>query len=130
MYLMENMIDFSGQVFPMLGIVPGVVEMNKRLQTVGYVEATTLRDTVFGAAGVRLKGHEFHFSSERPLAPENEAAYPRDFRLKKMRRPAPYDAGYAKGNILGSYLHLHFAGCEEAASSFVAACEAYRRREG
>ena len=129
MYLMEKMIDFSGQTFPMLGIVPGVVEMNRRLQTVGYVEATTLQDTVFGAAGVRLKGHEFHFSSEQTLPPEKEAAYPRAFRLKKMRRPVPYNAGYAKGNILGSYLHLHFAGCPDAAASFVASCADYRRRE-
>ena len=129
MYLMAKMIDFSGQSFPMLGIVPGTVEMNKRLQTVGYVEAVTLRDTVLGAAGIRLKGHEFHFSSEQTLPPEEEAAYPRAFRLKKMRRPAPYDAGYAKGNIVGSYLHLHFAGCPQAAEAFVAACETYRRRE-
>lgn len=129
MYLMEKMIDFSGQSFPMLGIVPGIVEMNKRLQTVGYVEAVTLRDTVLGAAGIRLKGHEFHFSSEQTLPPEEEAAYPRAFRLQKMRRPAPYDAGYAQGNILGSYLHLHFAGCPQAAEAFVAACETYRRRE-
>lgn len=129
MYLMEKMIDFSGQSFPMLGIVPGTVEMNKRLQTVGYVEAVTLRDTVLGAAGIRLKGHEFHFSSEQTLPPEEEAAYPRAFRLQKMRRPAPYDAGYAQGNILGSYLHLHFAGCPQAAEAFVAACETYRRRE-
>ncbi|MGP1585914.1 MAG: cobyrinate a,c-diamide synthase [Schwartzia sp. (in: firmicutes)] len=129
MYLMEKMIDFSGQPFPMLGIVPGTVEMNKRLQTVGYVEAVTLRDMVLGAAGIRLKGHEFHFSSEQTLPPEEEAAYPRAFRLQKMRRPAPYDAGYAKGNIVGSYLHLHFAGCPQAAEAFVAACETYRRRE-
>lgn len=128
MYLMEEMIDFSGQSFPMLGIVPGTVQMNKRLQTVGYVEAEMLCDTVLGAKGTKLKGHEFHFSSEC-TAPGTEGESCRAFRLRKMRRPAPYEAGYAKGNIIGSYLHLHFAGCPQSAKAFVAACEKYRHQE-
>lgn len=48
MYLMKEMVDFDGNHFPMTGIVPGSVEMNKKLQTVGYVEATMERDTVLG----------------------------------------------------------------------------------
>lgn len=129
MYLMEKMIDFSGKAFPMLGIAPVAVKMNKRLQTVGYVEAVTLRDTILGPLGTRLKGHEFHFSSECDLSLREAETYPRAFQLNKMRLAAPYKAGYAKGNIIGSYLHLHFAGCPQAAATFVATCEKYRQRE-
>jgi len=28
-------------------------------------------------------------------------------------------------NVLGSYLHLHFAGCPQAAENFVRKCAAY-----
>ncbi len=123
MYLMRSVTDFEGRSFPMLGVIPGEVEMNKKLQTVGYVSAEMLRDTVLGSKGSVLRGHEFHFSSE--CEPEAGADYPRAFRFRKTRNPVPYLAGYAKGNILGSYLHLHFAGAEDAAESFVAACESF-----
>ena len=127
MYLMREMVDFSGQVYPMLGIVPGRVVMNRRLQTVGYVTAEMLRDTVLGRKGTVLRGHEFHFSSE--CEPETPELYPRAFAFRKARRPEAREAGFARGNILGSYLHLHFAGCPEAAAHFVAVCEIWRRRE-
>lgn len=126
MYLMREMVDFDGNHFPMTDIVPGSVEMNKKLQTVGYVEATMERDTVLGEKGTVLHGHEFHFSSE--CVPDNTdpKEYPRAFTFQRMRNITPYMAGYAKGNILGSYLHLHFAGCPDAAKYFVEKCLEYR----
>lgn len=126
MYLMRRVTDFDGNSFPMLGVIPGEVAMNKKLQTVGYVSAEMMRDTVLGSKGTVLHGHEFHFSSE--CEPETGADYPRAFTFRKTRTPSPYAAGYAKGNILGSYLHLHFAGSEDAAASFVTACQNYAEK--
>ncbi len=127
MYLMRRMTDFEGNAFPMLGVIPGEVMMNRKLQTVGYVSAEMMTDTVLGPKGTTLRGHEFHFSSEcEPKAGED---YPRAFTFRKTRNPKPYAAGYAKGNILGSYLHLHFAGAENAAESFVEACLRFKERE-
>jgi len=127
MYLMEKMVDFSGEAFPMAGVIPGMVQMNKKLQTVGYVAAEMLQDTVLGKRGTVLHGHEFHFSSECPPEPGRE--YPRAFTFRRMRKAQSYPAGYAKDNILGSYLHLHFAGCPQAAVHFVAACSQYRHEK-
>ena len=129
MYLMKEMVDFDGNHFPMTGIIPGSVTMNKKLQTVGYVAATMEKDTVLGRKGTVLHGHEFHISSE--CAPENinPEEYPRAFTFHRMRKIPPYLAGYAKDNILGSYLHLHFAGSPEAARSFVDKCAEYRQQQ-
>ncbi|MBP5199498.1 MAG: cobyrinate a,c-diamide synthase, partial [Schwartzia sp.] len=127
MYLMRRMTDFEGNSFPMLGVIPGEVVMNRKLQTVGYVSAEMMEDTVLGPKGTMLRGHEFHFSSE--CEPEAGEDYPRAFTFRKTRNPKPYAAGYAKGNILGSYLHLHFAGAENAAESFVEACLRFKERE-
>ena len=125
MYLMEHLNDFSGQVYPMTGVIPGTVQMHKKLQMVGYVEAELQRDTILGPRGTLLHGHEFHFSSE---AAEG-TAYPRAFMFTRMRNQMRYLAGYAKDNILGSYLHLHFAGCPEAAVSFVKQCTVFRKSQ-
>ena len=55
--VMEGLRDFAGERFAMAGVFPGEVQMNKRLQMVGYVEAVLQRDTVLGRAGTVLRGH-------------------------------------------------------------------------
>ena len=84
--------------------------MTEKLQMVGYVEAELLEDTVLGKAGTKLRGHEFHFS-------QDEAEGESPFRFKKLRTGECYEAGESRKNVLGSYLHLHFAGCPEAAAT-------------
>jgi cobyrinic acid a,c-diamide synthase len=122
MYLMQGLIDFAGKPYPMAGVLPGRVQMNKKLQMVGYVTARMERDTILGAAGTELHGHEFHFSAEQG----ETVGYPRAYTFTRLRNGAVYEAGYAKDNILGSYLHIHFAGCPSAADHFVGCCRAYR----
>ena len=104
----------------MCGALPGRAAMTEKLQMVGYVEAELLEDTVLGKAGTKLRGHEFHFS-------QDEAEGESPFRFKKLRTGECYEAGESRKNVLGSYLHLHFAGCPEAAAHFVEACSAWAR---
>lgn len=124
MYLMQGLRDFSGKEYPMVGFLPGTAGMNRKLQMVGYVTAELQQDTVLGPKGMRIRGHEFHFSSETETAPD----CPRAFKFTRLRNGAVYPAGYAKGNAVASYLHLHFAGCPEAAGHFVMSCRKYRGR--
>ena len=121
MYLMEGLRDFSGREYAMVGAVPGFAQMKERLQMVGYVTAELQQDTVLGAKGRRMRGHEFHFSSDEGTGRDGDWA----FSFTRLRNGAVYPAGFARGNILASYLHLHFAGCPEAAANFVAACRTY-----
>ncbi len=124
MYLTQAMIDFDGIEHTMAGVLPCRVQMNKKLQMVGYVSAEMNTDTVLGPKGTRLHGHEFHFSSE--IIPEKDCR-DRAFTFTRMRNNAVYQAGYAWKNVLGSYLHLHFAGCPEAADYFVEKCKLWRK---
>ena len=124
MYLMESLIDFGGMAHDMVGIFPACARMTEKLQMVGYVEAEQTADTVLGAPGLVLHGHEFHFSVEEA---DEEAAAVRPFRFTKLRNHAQYPAGHIYQNALGSYLHLHFAGCQEAAKHFVEACRRWGR---
>lgn len=124
MYLMESLIDFGGMAHDMVGIFPARARMTEKLQMVGYVEAEQLVNTVLGAPGLVLHGHEFHFSVEEA---DEEAAAVRPFRFTKLRNHAQYPAGHIYQNALGSYLHLHFAGCQEAAKHFVEACRRWGR---
>lgn len=120
MYLLQSLKDFAGREYAMCGALSGRAAMTEKLQMVGYVEAELIEDTVLGKAGTKLRGHEFHFS-------QDEAEGESPFRFKKLRTGECYEAGACRKNVLGSYLHLHFAGCPEAAAHFVEACSAWAR---
>lgn len=124
MYLLENIIDFDGKNQKMVGIFNGTAEMGKKLNSVGYVTAELLEDTVIGEKGKILKGHEFHFSAEKGEIKEQRA-----FEFCKVRIGKKYIGGCVKGNAIGSYLHMHFAGEEDAALRFVESCANFRRRK-
>lgn len=121
MYLMDSLQDFAGEVYAMTGVFSGQAVMTPKLQMVGYVEAVLRQDSLLGPKGTKLRGHEFHFSREQ----EREDAE-RPFCFTKLRNNLTYGAGRQVNNVLGSYLHLHFAGCPEAAKSFVEYCLAWK----
>lgn len=123
MYLMESLQDFQGKTYAMTGVFPGRASMTGRLQMVGYVTAELQQDSILGKAGDRIQGHEFHFSVE-----EGESKS-RPFRFTKLRNGVQYEAGQTAKHALGSYLHLHFAGCSQAAEAFVRSCRAWKRAE-
>ncbi len=112
MYLAEAIRTIDGQAHQMLGVVAGTAVMRDRLQAIGYVEVETTTATLFGAKGTRLRGHQFRWSTLEGAEPN---AY-RDL-------PA-----YAVGQVLGSYVHVHWASNPAAAASFVAQCRSYGSR--
>ena len=122
MYLMERLRDFAGAEHEMVGTFPAKAVMTNKLQTVGYIEARLQEDTVLGPKGTIIRGHEFHFSVEEQ---ETEASA-RPFKFTRLRNGSRYLAGQRRGQTLGSYLHLHFAGCPEQAKAFVEACAAWK----
>lgn len=128
MYLTEKIVDFDGCEYEMVGTIPASCSMQSKLQTVGYVEATALTDNVLCKAGECIRGHEFHFSLMN--RDETTEKFPWAFEFKKARTGAVYPGGYAKDNILASYLHMHFAGNEKAAASFIKKCSDFKKRLG
>lgn len=124
MYLMEALVDFDGHSHPMAGVFAGQAVMTKKLQMVGYVEAELKTSSVLGMAGQTLHGHEFHFSVEEEPAGENKTVRP--FQFTKLRNGQCYLAGQVRQQALGSYLHLHFAGCPAAAELFVGHCRRFQ----
>jgi cobyrinic acid a,c-diamide synthase len=125
MYLTKSLVDFSGEVYAMAGVIPAECCMQSKLQTVGYVEATALRSNILCSAGSTFRGHEFHFSQMTPL---EEKDFPWAFEFTKNRTGAKYFGGYADKNVVASYLHMHFMGQENAAEQFIEKCAVYKKK--
>jgi cobyrinic acid a,c-diamide synthase len=123
MYLSRSIKDWEGKSWPGVGLVPGEVIMTRRLQELGYVQATALKDTVIAGSGEELRGHEFHYSTLEGINPQDCA-----FECEGGMRPGLRRGGYAQGSLLASYLHLQLRANPTAAQRFIARCLEYRNR--
>lgn len=115
MYLGESLRDFAGHRHPMVGLVPIASAMQRQRVTVGYRTATALRRTPLLEPGMRVVGHEFHYSQPETPVSEAQAAY------RLAERPDEPE-GFIAGQVLASYIHVHFGTDPAMARRFVAAC--------
>ncbi len=118
MYLMASLADLSGNEHAMAGVFPFRAAMGERFSALGYRQVTTLADTLLGPAGTRLRGHEFHYS--RIVGDVEGVADVYAAVGRKGELPGRH--GFLRGGTLGSYVHLHFGSCPQAAEAFARAC--------
>lgn len=121
MYLAQRLVDQRGRSHAMVGALPGTVRMTDRLQHFGYVTLRPRHDTILAKAHDPIKGHEFHYSVWDYRVPAREAAY----RVHKERAPERLE-GFARANLLASYIHVHFLTNIRWARGFVASAQRWR----
>jgi cobyrinic acid a,c-diamide synthase len=105
MYLTESLTDLSGKSFPMTGVFPVTVRMKPRFSRLGYRTVTLNDDSLLGLRGQMLFGHEFHYSEIETISDGIDRLY----ELEDGRKE-----GYRVKNVMGSYVHLHFAKTPES----------------
>jgi cobyrinic acid a,c-diamide synthase len=98
------------------GVLPAAARMTGRL-TLGYREAVALCGSPLAPAGTTVRAHEFHRTVSEPASGASPAWRLSDGSVQ----------GWASGQILASYLHLHWAGLPSAAPRLVAAARAAAR---
>jgi len=126
MALTEGLIDSDGRRWSMAGLIPGVTRMTEKIAALGYRLATAARANLLSETQVVLRGHEFRYSAWETDTPID--AY-HAWQLRGSRSEAPADAaGFACGNLLGSYVHIHFGQSADIADRFVQKLAAVKRR--
>lgn len=106
MAMAETLVDQAGVAWPMAGILPGTVNMQRRLAGLGSQAMQT-------RAG-ELRGHTFHYSQfETTLAARAVT--------RKNPSGAAGEAVYCYGSLTASYFHAYFPSCPQAAASLFAA---------
>ncbi len=117
-YLAEEIIDFTGKSFSMLGLIPARVEMTDKLQAMGYVKAKARHDNLLLKAGEEVKGHEFHYSKLILSDKKNNYSY----QLSGGKEESVRKEGVVANNLLASYVHLNFASKIDLARRFLQHC--------
>jgi cobyrinic acid a,c-diamide synthase len=123
MYLARQIRTRDGEHHPMVGLIAGDVIVHDKLQALGYVEVETRAPTILGPAGLRFRGHQFRYSELTALADDADRRY----LVRRRRDGAIQDEGFAKQNVLASYVHAHWASNPRVAKGFVGACAAHAR---
>jgi cobyrinic acid a,c-diamide synthase len=114
MYLAETLQIADGQLFPMVGLLPLAVVMTEKLTRFGYTQIEFTQDCLLGKQGTITRGHSFHYSHCTPTQDISTV-----YRTKYTLSGREEREGYQCGNVLGSYLHLHFLANPSIAESFV-----------
>ncbi len=123
MYLGKRLITQKG-TYPMAGVYPFSTVLEVTPQGHGYVEALVTPVHPFLRAGLRIRGHEFHYS--RPVEWKDGEI---EFGLSLLRGKgfAQGRDGVVRGNTFATYVHVHALGEPLWARSFVEACRTYRQ---
>ncbi len=122
MYLSQAIRTLDGILHPMVGLIPGEAVMHDRLQSLGYVEVVTTENSILGESGISFRGHQFRYSELRDLPDDS----PRAYKVTRRRNGAVEREGYiSHANVLGSYIHAHWASNPQVAANFVAHCAKY-----
>jgi cobyrinic acid a,c-diamide synthase len=114
MYLTRSIQTLEGHEYPMLGLLPARAIMQPKLQALGYTEVEQDAATILGPAGLRFRAHQFRYSLL-----EEEEKIPTVWRLRGKRQGTVVQEGYARGRILASYAHGHWASNPSIAEHFV-----------
>lgn len=127
MYLSQAIITDEGR-YPMAGVFPFDVSMEKRPQGHGYAIQETTEANPFFPQGLEVRGHEFHHSMVRWPKAEDRGTYGYLTKRGKGARMSALEArdGLVYKNTLAAYHHLHARSAESWAPSFVAKARAYQ----
>ncbi len=121
MSLAESYFDEAGTEYPMMGVLPGSTRLTGKLK-MGYCEVLALESNPLLGKGQTARGHEFHYSEWIRSEESNAFAYAIQPRMGRESQPE----GFAKNNLLASYVHLHFASNPTLARNFIAACRVFQ----
>ncbi len=120
--LLARELRVDGIVHPMTGVLDLVVEQTTRPAGHGYVEAVVDHANPFVSEGVRLRGHEFHYSRVTGGSDVERSV----LRLERGTGLGAARDGIVKGRVWASYLHLHALGTPGWADGLLRVARDYR----
>jgi cobyrinic acid a,c-diamide synthase len=112
----------DGAVHPMAGVLPVDIAFDTVPRT-GYRDLRLMCDSLLGAAGARLRGHEFHFSKLLTATDRFHAAYS----VHDCDGEPLGCEGWTTPTLTASFVQLHFGQDPDIATRLVERMRAARR---
>ncbi|MGD0442308.1 MAG: cobyrinate a,c-diamide synthase [Edaphobacter sp.] len=106
----------DGENYSMASVLPLAMQMTERLVQFGYTTVEFTEDCLLGRKGTVVRGHSFHYSR---IASQGEIGT--SYHVRYSLSGKEDLEGFRRGNVLASYIHLHFGANPAVAENFVAA---------
>jgi cobyrinic acid a,c-diamide synthase len=117
-------LTVAGERYPMTGVLPVDFVLEKRPQAHGYTVLKSRGGGLFPEAGLRISGHEFHYSRVSQLDGQPVMAYDVD-------RGHGIDGkgdGIVHKNVVAAYTHIHALATPQWAPAMVRNARERRKR--
>ena len=115
LYLSES-LSVDEDSYAMAGVLPLSMQMTDSLVLFGYVTVEFTEDCLLGRKGTVVRGHSFHHSR---IASQGDVAT--NYHVQYSISGKEELEGFRQGNVLASYIHVHFRANPAVAENFVAA---------
>jgi cobyrinic acid a,c-diamide synthase len=115
LYLAEK-LSTDRASYAMVGALPLSMQMTEKLVQFGYVTVEFTEDCLLGRKGTVVRGHSFHYSRI-----ESQGEVQTSYHVQYSMSGKEEMEGFRQGNVLASYIHLHFRANPAVAENFVAA---------
>jgi cobyrinic acid a,c-diamide synthase len=115
LYLSES-LSVDGNSYAMAAVLPLSMQMTNKLVQFGYVTVEFIEDCLLGRKGTVVRGHSFHHTR---MASQGDVAT--SYHLQYSMSGKEELEGFRQGNVLASYIHVHFRANPAVAENFVAA---------
>ncbi len=123
-YLSKSVQDFDGKVYDMVGVVPWETVMSRTQMTLGYRELTLTTSGLLGEKGMKIRGHEFHYSYLENLDGGNFVGDITDARGHDCGGD-----GIMVNNVVALYTHLHFSSNPQVPVALLQAARDQKKKE-
>ncbi len=118
-YLQQELEGEDGQLYPMVGYLPGKSWNAHRLCRFGYVDLTAQKDNMLCCAGESFPAHEFHYWDSEFTGST--------FIAQKPMRKSNWECMVSRDHFLGGYPHLYYYANPMMAKRFLEHCMQYHQ---
>jgi len=124
MYLGRSLL-LNGKTYPMVNLFPMTFDFHKKPQGHGYTILEVETDNPFYPVGMRIKGHEFHYSKAIDFTGDI-----RQFAFTVQRGVGLLDHrdGICFKNVLATYTHIHALGTTTWAGALIEKARIFRNK--
>jgi len=122
-YLSES-LEIDGVAFPMAGVFPMQLVLEKQPQGHGYSRLHVDRENPYFPTKTTINAHEFHYTRIKAGGEQVQSVCAVEFGTGSIRKRD----GLVTGRTMAAYFHIHALGTSCWAPAFVRLAEQYRDR--
>lgn len=118
LYLHRELMGADGQNYPMAGVLDARAYKTSKLGRFGYVTLEAKEDQLLGKAGIKIRGHEFHYWDSEQCG--------ESFRAKKPTGKREWDCVCANETLYAGFPHLFYYSNLKVPEEFLKKCKEYK----